>query len=138
MTFQLLSGIGLAQTKYLTPDGQISLLSPFGGEYFQNGIDTQIRWETSIDGKVEIQFSSDGGNNWSIIRSNIEAGLGSIDWTLPNITSASCKIKIISELKSSLSTTSYNFSIGGAFPPPRILVDEEFEDWNNKLSKILS
>ncbi len=130
MTFQLLSGIGLAQTKYLTPDGQISLLNPFGGEYFQSGIDTQIRWETTIDGKVEIQFSSDGGNNWSIIRSNIEAGLGSIDWVLPNIKSAACKVKIIPEMESSLTATSYNFSIGEESILPRILVDEEFEDWD--------
>ncbi|MCK5592460.1 MAG: hypothetical protein KAI72_10940, partial [Candidatus Pacebacteria bacterium] len=110
-------------------NGQISILSPFGGEYFQKNTTTQIRWETPFVGTVEISFSSDGGINWNNIESNVDANLGTFDWTLPNIISTSCKIKISPIPDDGSAITSYNFTIGDRVTLPRILVNEEFEEW---------
>ena len=110
--------------------GQISLLDPFGGVYFQRGSDTQIRWEASFEGMIDIYFSADGGNNWDPIRSDVEASLGVIDWQVPNITSSNCKIKISSGSDAGRETTSYNFTIGNEQALSGILVDEKYEDWD--------
>jgi len=111
-------------------NGQLSLVNPFGGEYFLIGTDTQIKWDTSFEGKIEIKFSSDGGDNWSIVQSNADAHLGSLDWTVPDISSTHCKIKISPVPDDGTTNTSYNFTIGDKATLPRILVDEEFEDWD--------
>ena len=110
-------------------NGQISILSPFGGEYHQKNTITQIKWNPQFEGTIKISFSSDGGINWSNIDSNVDASLGSIDWTIPNISSTTCKIKIASIPDNENTITSYNFTIGDETALPRILVDEEYEDW---------
>jgi len=110
-------------------NGQISILSPFGGEYFQKNTTTQIRWETPFVGTVEISFSSDGGINWSNIESDVDANLGTFDWTLPDINSTSCKVRISPIPDDGSAITSYNFTIGDKATLPRILVNEEFEEW---------
>ena len=49
-------------------NGQISLLSPFGGEIIQRDTDTQINWETNLAGELDIYFSSNGGSNWKKLK----------------------------------------------------------------------
>ena len=39
---------------------QISLLSPFGGEYFLKESNINISWDTALKDKIEIEFSPDG------------------------------------------------------------------------------
>jgi hypothetical protein len=109
---------------------QISLLNPFGGEYFLKESNIKIKWKTSIKGKIEIKFSSDGGNNWNIIQSNVDTELGSINWSIPDIQSTRCKIKICPIAGKTNAVTSHNFTIGDQLILPGILVDEAFEDWN--------
>ena len=108
----------------------IELLSPFGGEYFLKETKINIKWETSLIDKIEIKFSSDGGEKWSIIQSNIDSKLGSIKWTIPDIQSTQCKIKICSQSENTNQVTSCNFTIGDQSKLPGIVIDEEFEDWN--------
>jgi len=110
-------------------NGQISLLSPFGGEYHQKNTITQIRWNPQIEGTLEISFSSDGGIIWSNIDSNVDASLGYIDWNVPNINSTACKVKLTSKPNNENTISSYNFAIGDKTTLPRILVDEEYKDW---------
>lgn len=111
-------------------NAQFSLVSPFGGEYFQKNTGTQIKWETSFVGSIDISFSSDGGSNWSIIGSSINANLGIYDWSVPDLNSTTCKIKISTVPDNGNPISSYNFTIGDEAILPRILVDEKFEDWD--------
>ncbi len=111
-------------------NAQISLLSPFGGEYLQNDSNYQLRWDTSLGGQLEISFSPDGGAGWEVIEAGIDANIGTVDWTTPDITSNSCKIKISSLNDINNEVTSFNFTIGNDLPLQRILVDEEYDDWD--------
>jgi uncharacterized protein DUF5689/endonuclease/exonuclease/phosphatase family protein len=111
-------------------NAQIKLLSPFGGEYLLKETNINIKWDTSLKDKIEIKFSSDGGKKWSIIQSNIDSELGSIKWTIPDIQSTQCKIKICSHSENTNQVSSCNFTIGDQSILPGILIDEEFEDWN--------
>jgi len=109
---------------------QISLLSPFGGEYFLKESKINIEWETLLTSEVEIKFSSDGGESWSIIESATESKLGSIEWTIPDIQSTQCKIMICEQSDNKNQVTSSNFTIGDQQKLPGIVIDEEFQDWN--------
>ena len=109
---------------------QISLLSPFGGEYFLKESNINIKWDTSLKDKIEIKFSPDGGVSWSNIHSNLDADLGSFNWKLPDILSTRCKIKISPHSENTNQVASCNFTIGDQSILPGIDVDEEFEDWN--------
>lgn len=74
----------------------LNLLAPNGGENLQNGITHQITWNASnlID-FVDIAYSINSGQSWNSIATNINASLGSYDWTIPaNLTSTNVKIKI--------------------------------------------
>ncbi len=125
IVFQVLSGRSSAQS-----DNQIALLNPFGGEYFQGGAETEIKWESSIKGNLSIQFSSDGGLNWDTIQSNVEANRGSIKWRIPEIESSSCKVKLNSDFESDLAVFTSNFSIGNNDVLPIIRADENFKEWD--------
>jgi len=120
----------LSTSSMININNQISLLSPFGGEYFLKKSKIYIEWETLLTGEVDIKFSSDGGESWSIIESDIELELGSIGWKIPDIQSTKCKIMICEQSDNKNNVTSGNFTIGDQQKLPGIVVDEEFQDWN--------
>jgi len=72
----------------------ITIISPNGGECLQSGQDFEIKWEAScyLD-SLKLQFSGDGGNDWTTIVYGTEND-GSYLWTVPEINSDSCLIKV--------------------------------------------
>ena len=65
--------------------GQITLLDPFGGEVYQSGSEIHINWDTELTANLDIKFSSDGGANWELIESDVDASLGMLLWTVPEM-----------------------------------------------------
>ncbi len=65
--------------------GSMSLTSPNGGERWQVGSTHKITWNNiSSVLQVNIEYSTDNGNSWTSIATNISASLESYDWTIPN------------------------------------------------------
>lgn len=69
---------------------------PNGGETYRSGKHYPIHWEW-IGGvsTVNIQYSTDGGTTWT----NIITGTtndGDYNWTVPNINSANCRVRVVS------------------------------------------
>ncbi len=72
----------------------VTVLSPNGGECLQAGQQFEIKWEGSCKlDSVKIQFSKDGGQNWSMIVIGTPND-GSYLWTVPNVHSNNCLIKV--------------------------------------------
>jgi len=113
----------------MVPDNQVVLLNPLGGEIFKAGADTEIKWESTLSGSLDIEFSADGGLLWKPIEQNIQANKGAIQWRIPYIESLTCQIRIRPDSKVGPTTTSSNFRITESHILPRILADEEFEEW---------
>jgi len=81
--------------KVLLPDPQqITVTAPNGGENWTVGTTEDITWtSTGTSGDVQIEYSVDGGTNWSdIISSTADDGLYS--WSIPDNTSENCLVKI--------------------------------------------
>jgi uncharacterized protein YegL len=79
----------------------VELLRPNGQEIFIAGLDTIINWKgIPEDDRVRLEFSSNGGNDWTII-SNSTSSL-KYTWELPNISSDNCLISIHHYIDSSV------------------------------------
>ena len=78
----------------MTPTPTIAVTTPNGGEYWQSGSNQEIRWVSENIPDVKIEFTSDGGANWSTII-NSTPSIGTYTWMgIPNMNSQQCRIKI--------------------------------------------
>ncbi|MCF8240048.1 MAG: T9SS type A sorting domain-containing protein [Melioribacteraceae bacterium] len=88
---------------------RLEIASPNGGEFWQSGTSNLIEWYASSSiGVVNIDLSTDNGVTWSTsIASNVNAGLGSINWNIPEgLISDSAKIRIADITDAALADTS--------------------------------
>jgi len=89
----------------------VSLNFPNGNEVFQANTIKNILWtKTSNVARVKIDFSSNNGKTWSNIISNTTLD-SSLSWTVPNILSDSCRIKITDMVSNEITDSSGMFTI---------------------------
>lgn len=74
----------------------VTVTSPNGGENWFSGSQYSITWNSSNVQNLKLEYSVNGGTNWSLINSSVPANLGSYIWTIPNTSSSTCKVKITS------------------------------------------
>ncbi|MCK4530454.1 MAG: C10 family peptidase, partial [Candidatus Marinimicrobia bacterium] len=72
----------------------LTLLTPNGGEKWEQNTTQQISWEESNSNNLKIEYTTDNEQSWSEIISSTPVSTGFYNWTLPNIDSDRCKIKI--------------------------------------------
>lgn len=92
----------------------ITVTSPNGGETWQVGSQQNITWTSAGVANVKIEFSTDGGATWEPpIVNSYPAGNQSYTWTIPNITSGKCKIRISDAENSNIKSESPLFTLRG-------------------------
>jgi len=74
----------------------LTLLSPNGGEEWQVGSNHDIQWTSSNIDSIKIEFSSNNGNDWNLVATDIQASQNKYSWIVPDVISQSSKVKIIS------------------------------------------
>lgn len=62
----------------------LSLQVPNGGERWAAGTRQLIRWHSDFVSRVRIEYSTDSGQSWRVIRASYEAALQSYEWEVPN------------------------------------------------------
>ena len=79
-----------------SPEYEVNLIQPSGGEVLTAGQTYQIKWEASpAVGKIRIFFSSNGGSTWEMIDClDNTGGLMTYTWQVPQVESDQCRIKI--------------------------------------------
>ena len=73
---------------------QLDLLSPQGGEDLEGFSEFNIEWEGEVIPDVKMEFSSDDGDTWEVIDANASVDESPYAWTVPNISSEDCFIKL--------------------------------------------
>jgi len=83
---------------------------PSNGAFLRGGVTRELKWlpETKYkvveEGKevekdryvdLELQFSSNDGRSWTTLASNLPADSKKITWTVPEVTSRSCRLRIL-------------------------------------------
>ncbi len=84
----------------------ISLTSPAGGESWAAGSSHNITWTSSNITNVKLEYTTDAGSNWTTIIASTAASTGSYGWTIPNVSSTNCKVRVSDASNASTSATS--------------------------------
>ncbi|MEN3026102.1 MAG: M12 family metallo-peptidase [Chlorobiota bacterium] len=62
----------------------LELLAPNGGERWAVGSQQRIRWRSDFLSRLRIEYSTDGGQSWIVIRASQEAAPQEYLWQVPN------------------------------------------------------
>jgi hypothetical protein len=96
----------------------LTVTSPNGGESLEVGTSHTITWtSTGTVGNVKIQYTTNNGSSWQTATAST-ANDGAYAWTVPDVDSAQCKVKISEASDGSPSDTSNAvFTIYTPVPP---------------------
>ncbi len=72
----------------------LNLTSPVGGESWTGNTTHNITWTSTNVSNVKLEYTTDGGTNWSTIISSTAASAGTYSWTVPNVGSTNCKVRV--------------------------------------------
>ncbi len=72
----------------------LELLHPRGGELWQSGTVRRVRWQGERPMHIALDFSTNGGANWTTIADSLTASAGGWDWTIPDVTSEQCLLRV--------------------------------------------
>lgn len=75
----------------------IKVVQPNGGENWQGGTTQNITWTSGNVENVKIEYSTNNGTSWSVIAASTPANTGNYSWTIPNISSDQCLVRISDE-----------------------------------------
>ncbi|MFZ4399676.1 MAG: hypothetical protein ACOYO1_06560 [Bacteroidales bacterium] len=105
--------IALLLAIYTANAASITITSPNGGEVWAGCTQKSITWTASgTSNNYTIDYTTDGGVSWISVTSSLYITSGSFSWTVPNINSTNCKIRIVDSNTPSCSDMSdYTFSI---------------------------
>ncbi|MBU0473336.1 MAG: C10 family peptidase [Bacteroidetes bacterium] len=73
---------------------ELKLSSPNGGVYYVPGYSIPISWENSPISNIKIEYTTNNGDGWNVIATNVDASLRIYDWVIPNTISNQCGVKI--------------------------------------------
>lgn len=107
----------------------LALISPNGGETWEDKSSHNIEWNAKAITFVKIEFSNDGGGSWTVLAPSILASLGSYSWTINSVASNNCLIRISDAANSSLNDLSN--AVFKIVVAPNILITSPNgnEDW---------
>lgn len=90
----------------------ITVTSPNGGEVYSGGSTQTVTWTTGGPvGSLSFFYSIDNGANWTLYASGISAFSGSYSWTVPNVTSNQCLVKLTDNI--AVDQSNATFTING-------------------------
>ncbi|NUN07635.1 MAG: T9SS type A sorting domain-containing protein [Ignavibacteriaceae bacterium] len=73
----------------------LTLTSPNGGEGFIIGASKNITWTSTIINQVNLQYSTNGGTNWTNIATGLNAASGTYNWTVPNAPTSQALVRVV-------------------------------------------
>jgi subtilisin family serine protease len=91
----------------------ITVSSPAGGENWQGGTSHNIVWNYSGTGtNVTLAYSTNGGGSWTSLGVQTSGqGTNNYAWTVPNVNSANCKVKVTDSIAPNYEAISNTFSL---------------------------
>ncbi len=93
---------------------QTVITYPSGGERLLPGENIVIQWESygNPANTFTVQYSTDGGSNWTDINTNVAADLRQLSWTVPAVNTAQAMVRVTRN-STALISASQAFTIVG-------------------------
>jgi len=82
-------------------NGDLLVVTPNGGENLNGGTRYYITWRRVggiVSGALGLEYSTDGGKKWNKINSTPIAGVVRYSWSVPEINSTHCLVRIVNHL----------------------------------------
>jgi len=79
---------------YTQLDASLTLTSPNGGESWEASSSQNITWTSTGVTNVKLEYSTNSGTDWTEIVASTAASAGSYSWTVPNIQSSNCLVRV--------------------------------------------
>jgi hypothetical protein len=106
----------------------VRLSSPQGGELWEAGSTHEITWIFKDVARIRIEYSPDNGTTWNVIANNVDAIGQSYSWTLPQVQSFQCILRV-----TDVSNEKYTDTSNGVFTisPPflKLIAPDGGEKW---------
>lgn len=111
---------GCFANSFTTANPQITITYPNGGEILNGTSTVNITWTfQQVSNYFSLYYSTNNGSSWNLINSYYyqTSGNGSYSWTVPNVSSTQCLIRIVDSYNTIYNDTSdATFSINGVAP----------------------
>lgn len=88
----------------------ITMVTPVGGERLGKNSTKRVEWKVAMVPKCNVDFSPTGGEPWTRLVSG--QSTTSMDWTVPDVTTTTAKIRVTDAVMGTPVTESGIFSIG--------------------------
>jgi len=80
----------------ISAEGVVEVSTPNGGETLVSGENYSITWQSSAVDEINIEYSTNNGNDWSSVAENITASAGSYNWSVPATPTEEALVRITS------------------------------------------
>ncbi len=108
----------------------IALTSPNGGDFCINNKTTIIKWLSNGVTTINIDYSTDNGNIWNSIATNLSANSGFFTWNVSATPSNQCLLKIFDAGNPSLNDISESqFTISAALATVEPLIPNSWDNF---------
>lgn len=101
----------------------VIVLQPNGGENWQVCSTQRIRWNATKVQALNIEYSHDGGANWTTLMTNQPASVGEYNWDIPASFTTDALVRITDASNLSITDASDNLFTISDFP--------RFQDWTS-------
>ena len=72
----------------------VAVTAPNGGEVWTAGSQRTITWTSTDVDSIKVEYSTNGGSAWTMITDGMPASGGSLTWTVPNVNSTKCLVRV--------------------------------------------
>lgn len=93
---------------YYIEEDPLVITHPVGGERLAPFDSEIIRWDAEVEGSLSIEYSNDGGSNWTTINGSINAAQEYFIWTVPFMAQGDVQVRLVHD---SATVVSNEFSI---------------------------
>lgn len=90
----------------ITPVPTLSITAPIGGESWAALSEQSITWTENDISTLSLYYSINNGSSWTLIQSGVTASDLTYSWTLPDVDSALCLVRLVSDDDPDLLSTS--------------------------------
>ena len=108
--FYYLGALLVEYESEFTPEPELFVIRPNGGEFWQVGKEVKIQWQNTTMSQASLEYSTDDGANWTSI-ATAPPYQKSYDWIIPNTPSTQCLVRVSADTLSDRSDNTFEISI---------------------------